>query len=107
MCAELATLDSLPFTTNNEFDTRDLKKLDNFYVASMSTKRAKRDNNKIEKMVGDVVKMRDEFGLPNAELVNGVKGKTSIALRYDIYAKQLSIENLKENSKKVSGMYYL
>ena len=58
-------------------------------------------------MVGDVVKMRDEFGLPNAELVNGVKGKTSIALRYDIYAKQLSIENLKENSKKVSGMYYL
>ena len=103
MCAELATLESLPPEIQTGLCIKDLRRIDRLYVTSLSTKRAKKDSKKVEKMASDVIAMKNEFGLPNVEDLQGLKKKIIVAIRYGIFAKQLFIDNLRENAKKVSG----
>eukprot|EP00112_Aurelia_sp_Birch-Aquarium-sp1_P013355 Seg2831.2 transcript_id=Seg2831.2/GoldUCD/mRNA.D3Y31 product="hypothetical protein" protein_id=Seg2831.2/GoldUCD/D3Y31 len=101
ICAELVAIDSLPTSIDVE-NKSELKNLDRYYIATLLAKRPKRSASKVDGLKQKAMDMHNEFGLPDQTTINDLKSKISSSIRYQVFSKQLSLENLTANAKKIS-----
>ena len=100
--AELSALDCLPPSVNvpNE---RELRKLDGYYLATLTTKRKRADAKRNDKMQEKVLEMHKEFGLPDQSTMDSLKERLMASIWHQLNSKQLVLENLNANARKISG----
>ncbi len=99
-------MDAFPAEIVIEQDA-ELRKIDKFYAASLSTKRKHKTLLQIESKKKDLVEMFPDFGPPDKLLATfeDLRKKMLSALRHRLHSKALTIESLMYNARKLSGVY--